>query len=139
MKTLTVAIAIMVSAGSANASTKFLECKQSDSSGVVQLIFAAVDDDSDKAEVKLYAVTAECAKDDSCGTDVYDKVILPSVLRLTFSSVVDKVVYEKVIYIDRAKLSVVTRSSLRTPVGNSDKTFFGQCELKKVDQSEKVL
>jgi len=139
MTATTAVIAFFAVACPANASTKFLECTQANKAGLVQLIFAALDDDSEKAEVKLFAITAECAKDDSCGTDIYDKVRLPTVLRLTFSSIVDKVAYQAVIDIDRTNLNVITRTSLKTPIGNSETEFVGKCEVKRVEDSKKLL
>ena len=65
------------------ASTKHLECKQTTDKGVEQMIYAAIDDTADKAEVESFALSVDCAANRSCGTKVYTKDVLPSVIRLT--------------------------------------------------------
>ncbi len=103
---LTVAVASL--AATATADTKHLECKIITDKGVDQIIYATIDDSSDKAEVESFALSAECAKDRSCGIDVYNKEVLPSVLRLTnATSVGSSATYTTVIDIDRTTLSVV--------------------------------
>lgn len=65
--------ALLVAPAAATSSTKHIDCTQITDKGVLQVIRATVDDRSDKAEVQMFATSAECAKNDSCGTDVYKK------------------------------------------------------------------
>jgi|SRR5882672_10689588 len=121
------------------ASTKHLECRQTTDKGVEQMIYATIDDTSDKAEVESFALNADCAKNRSCGTKVYIKDVLPSVIRLTnVLRVGGSAAYTTVIEIDRTNLSVVTRTKLETSVGDTETTAHGQCSVR-VDNSKKVL
>lgn len=121
------------------ASTKHLECKQTTDKGVEQMIYATIDDTSDKAEVESFALSADCAKNRSCGTDVYVKDVLPSVIRLTnVMRAGGSATYTSVIDIDRSTLSVVTRTKLESSVGGSETAANGQCTVS-VDNSKKVL
>jgi hypothetical protein len=124
---------------SAHAASKYIQCRQSNEKDAVQVIVATIDDDSDKAEVKLYALTADCAKNDSCDTSVYNKQTLPTILRLTLTIATPDATLQRVIDINRTDLSVVSRSSLMISTGNSDTTFTGKCSVTKVDQSKKLL
>lgn len=123
----------------ATADTKHLECKQTTDKGVEQMIYASIDDTSNKAEVQSFALSADCAKSRSCGTDVYTKDVLPSVIRLT-SVLRDggSATYTTVIDVDRTTLSVVTRTTFESSVGGSETIARGRCTLR-VDKSEKVL
>jgi hypothetical protein len=138
MKRLMAAIAASTMAFSANASTKYIECRQSDEKGLVHVTFATTDDDSDKAEVKSYVTTADCAKNDTCPTSVYKKDTLPTVLRLTLT-IRGSGTLQIIIDINRTDLSVVTHSSFLSSAGNSEATFAGKCEVKKIDESKKQL
>jgi len=121
------------------ASTKHLECKQTTDKGVEQMIYAAIDDTADKAEVESFALSVDCAANRSCGTKVYTKDVLPSVIRLTnVMRAGGSATYTSVIDIDRSTLSVVTRTKLETSVGGSETTARGQCTMS-VDSSKKVL
>lgn len=122
----------------ANASTKHIECNQTTDDGVAQVIFAVIDDTSDKAEVQSFALSAACAKDKSCGTNIYNKDTLPSVIRLTNIIRPGGVTYTTTIDIDRTSLAVVTRTKLTTAVGTSDSIARGQCTVT-VDDTKKVL
>ena len=120
------------------ASTKLIECRQSSDSGVVQIVRATIDDTSEKAEVQVFATTAECAKNDACPTAIYRKELLPSVLRLTTMTSTTGLSYEKTIDIDRKTLNVSTRSSLKTTAGDTDMTLTGTCTIT-IDNSKKQL
>lgn len=123
----------------AGAATKRLECKQTTDKGIEEMIFATIDDTSAKAEVESFALSAECAKDRSCGTNVYDKDVLPTMIRLTNTLKAGGLAsYTTVIDVDRTTLSVVTRTTLSTSVGSSESLASGQCTVK-VDDSKKVL
>lgn len=103
------------------------------------MIYATIDDASDKAEVESFALNADCAKNRSCGTNVYSKNVLPSVIRLTnIVRAGGSATYTTVIDIDRTTLSVVTRTKIDTSVGGTETTAHGQCTVK-VDNSKKVL
>jgi hypothetical protein len=135
LKKLVAVFATSAMAFSAHANTKYVECRQSDGKNDVQLIFATIDDNSDKAEVKLYATTADCAKNGTCGTDVYAKETLPTILRLTYVVSGGSLTLQHVIDINRADLSVVTR----TTFAGTETTHAGKCEIKKIDASRKQL
>lgn len=131
--------ALLLLPAAAGASTKYLECRQATDKGVEQLIYATIEDTSDKAEVELFALSADCAKDRSCGTDVYAKDVLPSVIRLTHvMRAGGSTTYTSTIDIGRTTLSVVTRTKLSTSIGGSETIAHGQCTLR-VDNSKKVL
>lgn len=136
---LILAVAIALLPAATTASTKHLECKQTTDKGVEKMLYAAIDDTTDKAEVESLALSADCAKDRSCGINVYAKDVLPSVIRLTnVMRAGGSATYTTMIDIDRTTLSVVTRTKLETPVGSTDTTAHGQCTVR-VDNSEKVL
>lgn len=136
---LSCCLLLMLASFSALGSTKYIECTQSDDKAVVQTIKATVDDESDKAEVQLYATTAPCAKTESCATQIYKKETLPTILRLTSVTILPGLSHITVIDINRKNLGVVTQSSLKTKVGNSKTTHVGDCEVKTVDNSKNVL
>jgi hypothetical protein len=121
----------------ASASTKSIECTQTTDKGVTQMIFAMIDDTSDKAEVQSFALSAECAKDRSCDINVYSKDVLPSVIRLT-NIISASMTYTSTIDIDRTTLSVITRTKLTSSVGNSETVAHGQCSFK-VNTTKKAL
>lgn len=124
---------------SALAGTKYLKCKQTTDKGVEQMIYVTIDDSSDKAEVESFALSADCANSRSCGTGVYTKDVLPSVIRLTdVMRAGSSATYRTTIDIDRTTLVVVTRTKLETSIGGSETTAHGQCSVT-VDNSEKVL
>lgn len=132
------AVITLLLPGVAAGGTKHLECKQTTDKGVEQMIYATIDDSSDKAEVELFALSVLCAKNRSCGTDIYAKVVLPSVIRLTKLTAGGSSTYTKVIDIDRTTLSVVTRTELKTSNEVSGNTAYGKCSVS-VDRSEKLL
>lgn len=122
-------------------STKHLQCTQTNDENVTQVINAVISDGSEKAEVQLYATTAKCASTESCSTDLFEKIVLPTIIRLTYLDVstLTGTTISHVIDIDRKDLRVVTRSSFKTEIGNSDDTFLGHCKIKKVYKSENLL
>jgi hypothetical protein len=123
----------------ANAATKRLECAQTTDKGVEQMVFAVIDDASDKAEVELFALSAACAKDRSCGTKIYSKDVLPSVIRLNNVLRIGREgSYVTTIDIDRSTLTIVSRTSFTSTVGNTDSLARGQCTMK-VDAAKKIL
>ena len=131
--------AVSLLPASAYADTKNLECKLTTDKGVEQMIYAKIDDTSDKAEVELFAVSAACATNRSCGTRVYVKDVLPSVIRLTSATHAGgSVALTTVVDIDRTTLAVDTRSKLETSAGRSETTARGQCSVT-VDSSKKLL
>ena len=121
------------------AATKRLECKQTTDKGVDQVVFAVIDDSSLKAEVESFALSADCAKDRSCGTNIYNKDVLPTIIRLTNVMTVGSLAsYTTTMDIDRTTLSIVTRTRLTSTAGNTESVARGQCTVK-VDNSDKVL
>jgi hypothetical protein len=120
------------------AATKILNCTQTSSQGVTQVVRATLDDASEKAEVLKYATTAECATRNTCETYVFRKDTLPSVIRLSSATNVGGVSYVETIDIDRASLAITTKSVLKAPNGQSETTFAGSCKLT-VDDSKKIL
>ena len=130
--------ALLVAPAVATSSTKHIDCTQITDKGVLQVIRATVDDSSDKAEVQIFSTSAECAKNDSCGTDVYKKDVLPSVIRLSTVLSPGALSYTTIIDIDRTSLAVVTRTSLSGSGIKSETTANGQCAVK-VDNAKKVL
>lgn len=138
-----IAIGLTLFSNPTIASTKQLECKQTTNTGVDQIIYIKIDDDSDKAEVELFALSAECAKNRSCGIDVYNKDVLPSVIRLTqILSLPDThggTFYKHMIEIDRSTLSVIYRSSFESFVGNTETIAHGQCEVQIDKPKKKVI
>jgi hypothetical protein len=137
MKKIVLAVTLSIIAFSANASTKYLECRQSsETTGVVLVLFATIDDDSDRAEIKMYSTTSVCMNGDtSCTTDLYKKEILPTVLRLTSNKVIQSFSLRTVIDINRQDLTVVMREF----VNGAENTFVGKCAVKKTDESKKLL
>lgn len=116
----------------AAASTKDITCTQTTDKGVAQMIYVKVDGTLDNAEVESFAVTADCAKDRSCGTNVYKKDVLPSVIRLTNVTRVGALSYATTIDINRSTLAVVTHTVLSTSVGTSKTVAHGKCTVKSV-------
>jgi hypothetical protein len=139
MKKVLLFIAVSVIAVSANASTKYVECEQPTDKGDVLIIKATIDDESDQAEVQLYATSAACAKSQTCGTDVYKKEVLPTVLRLTWDLQAGSILHHKtVIDIDRTTLHVVTRLTLYTQKETIKSTYTGTCKVR-VETTKKRL
>lgn len=122
----------------ADASTKRLDCTQTTDKGVLQVMRATIDDNSDKAEVQMFATSAKCAANESCGTDVYKKEVLPSVIRLSAVLSPGSLSYTTIIDIDRTNLVVVTHTSLSGSGISSETTANGQCTVK-VDNVKKAL
>ena len=122
----------------AQAETKRIECGQVTDTGVSQIIVATIDDASDKAEVQLYAHTAECAANNSCDTNIFKKDTLPTVIRLSSSLSPGRLSYTTIIDIDRTDLSVVTRSTLSGVGQPHETTARGHCTVSVVP-GKKVL
>ncbi|WP_146096744.1 hypothetical protein [Xanthomonas arboricola] len=119
--------------------TKNLECKQITDKGVEQMVFATLDDSAYKAEVDSFALSADCAKERSCGVKIYDKEVLPSVIRLTnILRVGGEASYTTVTDIDCSTLSVTTRTKFISSVGRNETKAIGSCTVK-VDNIDKVL
>lgn len=102
------------------------------------IINATIDDASDKAEVQVYTTTADCAKKQTCGIDLYQKEVLPTVIRLTSATFAGQISLKRIIDIDRTNLNFVTREVFKSPDYNDEKTTEGTCKVK-VDESKKLL
>lgn len=122
----------------ANASIKDLNCKLVSDDGVTHIVHAKIGDASDKAEVQSYATTADCAKDNSCPTDIYKKEVLPSVIRLIDITVAGQATFTVVMDISRTDLSIITRTKLKTPIGDNSTIGRGKCTVK-TEKEKKVL
>lgn len=116
----------------AQAETKRIECGQVTETGVSQIIIATIDDTSDKAEVQLYAHTAECAANNSCDVNIFKKETLPSIIRLSSVLSPGRLSYTTIIDIDRTDLGVVTRSTLSGVGQDHGTTARGQCTVSVV-------
>lgn len=140
MKSMIIFLVTSVLALDLYAATKKLECKLEDEKGGTQILKAALDDDSEKAEVQIYDVTAQCAASQSCPTRVYKKTTLPSVVRL--SSILDTAVisYVETIDIDRSNLTISSVSTMTTKASGrqSETKRTGSCTLK-IDDSKKLI
>jgi hypothetical protein len=131
-------VAVCVWSFSTHASTKYIECSQTNEGGSVLIINATIDDASDKAEVQIYATTADCAKKQACGIDLYQKEVLPTVIRLTSVTFAGPISFKRTIDIDRTNLHFVTREVFKSPDYHDEKTREGTCKVK-VDESKKLL
>lgn len=131
-------VAACVCSFSTYASTKYVECSFINGKGGVQIINVTIDDASDKAEVQFYAATADCAKNQTCSIDLYQKEVLPTVIRLTSVMFAGAITDKRIIDIDRTNLNVVTRSIFRTPEFQDETTYQGTCKMK-VEESKKLL
>ena len=122
------------------AATKHLECLQRNNEGSAQLVRATIDDDSENAEVQRHPLDADCNSSDACATEIYEKTVLPSVIRLSNFKGAPGMTYSVVIDIDRTNLKIITRSSLSSTVTSSfSSEYHGSCELKKMEKSKKLL
>jgi hypothetical protein len=117
---------------SVNAATKYLECTQAGGQGRVLHIHATLSDSSDKAEVQLYYDGAPCIKSNDCSTNIFNKDVLPTVMRLTKTEV-GEIASSYIVDIDRSNLSVVTRSKERLFDKVTNDTFTGTCTVKILD------
>ena len=115
----------------------------SNNDGESEIFNATIDDASEKAEVQMR--NDYCAKTGSCSTEVYEKEVLPTVIRLTYTLKLSLEIFTRVIDIDRSSLDVVSRQALIGGVGEvggvgeAQSTFTGKCKIKKVDKSKKLL
>lgn len=132
-------VAVVIATPAAFAVTKNIECRQTTDKNMTQVIYAKVDDESDKAEVEFFGLSAECAKERTCGIKIYAKETLPSVIRLT--NVVHaglSATYTTLIDINRTDLTVVTRTKLELPTGVTESIAHGKCTVKSA-KSQKLL
>jgi hypothetical protein len=138
MKVLLVTAIALLAPISVAAATKFVDCTQTTDKGVVQIVKATISDESDKAEVRFYAKTAKCVENDSCGSGIYKKEVLPTTIRLTNVTGSSNASYTIVIDIDRSSLGVVTHATFRSAVSNSEMIATGTCKVR-VDETKKLL
>jgi len=124
----------------AMADIKRLDCMPSNATAGY-VVHAVIDDATDKAEAQVYGNGAQCASSKSCETAVYQKDVLPSVIRLTrtqdFGPLAGFVI-ATVVDIDRTTLSVTLRVSTKSSGGNTESTYTGTCKMT-VDESKKLL
>jgi hypothetical protein len=133
------AIALLIDAAGAYAATKFLECRVArPNKDPSQTILVTLDDASDHAEIVVANDGDACTKSATCDTEVLAKTVLPSVIRLTKSTVNSMFSSSTVIDIDRSTLGISSHVQM-TGAANSDNTLTGHCEIKKVDESKKLL
>jgi hypothetical protein len=123
---------------SATAATKYISCDQMSTGGEQFVTNATIGDESEEAEVELYSTTAACAKNHSCGTQVYKKKVLPSVIRLVEIIVQGELRMTTTIDINRSTLGVVTVLSLSGTPGTADTRLSGTCKVR-IEQAKKLL
>lgn len=121
--------AVALIATVAHADTRQFDCKQTTNTGVEQVVHITISEASDAAEVALYAISADCARQNTCGTEVFRKTMLPSVLRLTNTKVIGRLHYSRVIDIDRSNLRITSRTDLRADKETSSTEAVGTCKL----------
>lgn len=109
------------------AETKRIECGQVTDKTVSQSLFVTIDGTSDKAEVQLYAHSSACAATNSCLVLVYQKEVLPTVIRLYRSSSVGNLSYTTTIDINRSSLGVTTRTVVSGDGETTETVAHGQC------------
>lgn len=115
----------------AHADTQQLDCTLTTNSGVEQVAQIIISNSSEAAEVMLYALSADCARNSTCRTEVFKKTMLPSVLRLTDTKVIGRLQYSKVIDVDRSSLRITSRTNLRADNETSATEAAGICKLNK--------
>ena len=131
--------AVVATTPAAFAVTKNIECRQTTDKNMEQVIYAKVDDESNKAEVEFFGLSAECAQERTCGIKIYAKDTLPSVISLTSVTHAGlSASYTTIIDINRTDLTVVTRTKLELPTGISESTAHGKCTVKSA-KSPKLL
>lgn len=124
------------------AATKSLECRLNiPERSALQTMLVTLDDDSDKAEVVIKNDDTDCSKPNiMCAAEIYQKSVLPSVIRLTKSSYLSTldISSSHTIDIDRTTLAV-TSHLVMTGARNMDTTLSGSCLIQKVDAAKKLL
>lgn len=116
-----------------NADTKRLECDLTTEAGVQQKIIAIIDDSSTKAEVQIFALTAECAASNSCAVRLFQKTVLPSAIRLQEVNRVGSILTHTTdISVDRQTLQVTFLSLLQSSEKDVEQRSSGQCALSAV-------
>ena len=122
------------------ASTKYLECEQSNEDETILRVKVGLDNSAKRAEVLMHALTAECAKTDVCRNKLYRKEVLPSIIRLTSLEVISSSVsYSAVIDINRKNLNITTVTNLKGADGDFLKHYKGSCKIVNSDQSENLI
>jgi hypothetical protein len=120
----------------ANASIKNLDCNMYDhEDGGEKVLKVIIDDKSNKAEVLRYSEKYECAKDQSCKAELFEKEVLPTTIRLSLSKIKKWSSYIEVIDIDRFNLQVVNNLRINVDEPQNikvDQTWLGECSLKEV-------
>lgn len=123
-----------------SAKTKLLECVQFSNNGDKPLdVFITLDDSSDKAEVLMYAKDAECVQTQNCPKLVFNKVVLPSVIRLISVDVVGEITQNQLIDLNRTTLKITTRDTMKSPVGDITRSFVGTCKMSIAKSPKKLL
>ncbi|WP_146122011.1 hypothetical protein [Burkholderia multivorans] len=119
------------------AATRLLTCPQTNKEGDSQTVFITLDDNSNRAEVVVQFKGKDCSNpgERSCDAIVFEKNVLPSVIRLTRNggqmvSIMD---------IDRKNLQVNWHREQQFPGQIWESNYAGTCSIKNVDTSKNQL
>lgn len=139
MRALFINLSIAILSFPAVASTKLLDCLQTSTKNITQAVRVVMDDNSNKAEVTLYAVTADCAKNNSCPTYIYRKEVLPSVIRLsTGTESPDSMTLIRLLEIDRQSLAISSRFFVGSTSKPPTMILSGTCKLTTLEEKRKL-
>ncbi|ATG73662.1 hypothetical protein AN401_07160 [Zobellella denitrificans] len=139
-----VALMLATLAGGSHAETRYLDCVLHNEESKNNTLHIIIDDDSDKAEVVQHLGTSECIKDRSCPTQLFNKEVLPTFIRLSKSSITSFSSYVHTIEIDRTNLQTVVHlnididESSSNPKMKSHNTWVGHCDLQ-ANPAKKLL